>query len=252
MLELAVLGLLAEQPLHGYELKKRLSETLGPLWGISFGSLYPALRRLERSGAIEATETQEPSRRRQPSRPDRSTVTSPRPACARRALPGRRTRKAYRITDTGRTLFAELLTDDSTDDERTFALKLSFCRYLDAADRLALLERRRNQLTDRLSKAAPRAQPDHRPLHPVAPRAPGPFHPARSRVDRRADRRRAREPDRRPHRRSSISMSGPTAPRNERVRESASRSPASGTARAASCRASSSTATPIRTSACPA
>jgi hypothetical protein len=41
----------------------------------------------------------------------------------------------------------------SGDDERTFALKLSFCRYLDDADRLALLERRRNQLTDRLSKA---------------------------------------------------------------------------------------------------
>ena len=57
MLELAVLGLLSEQPLHGYELKKRLSETLGPLWGISFGSLYPALRRLERSGAIEETES---------------------------------------------------------------------------------------------------------------------------------------------------------------------------------------------------
>src|SRR5712675_3690781 len=53
MLELAVLGLLAEQPRHGYDLKKRLSETLGPLWGISFGSLYPALRRLARSGAIE-------------------------------------------------------------------------------------------------------------------------------------------------------------------------------------------------------
>ena len=56
MLELAVLGLLSEQPLHGYELKKRLSETLGPLYGISFGSLYPALRRLEKSGAIEASE----------------------------------------------------------------------------------------------------------------------------------------------------------------------------------------------------
>jgi len=57
MLELAVLGLLSEQPRHGYDLKKRLSETLGPLWGISFGSLYPALRRLERSGAIEETES---------------------------------------------------------------------------------------------------------------------------------------------------------------------------------------------------
>ncbi len=49
MLELAILGLLKEQPLHGYELKKRLGETLGFLWGVSFGSLYPALRRLERS-----------------------------------------------------------------------------------------------------------------------------------------------------------------------------------------------------------
>ena len=53
MLDLAVLGLLAEQPCHGYDLRKRLSETLGPLWGISFGSLYPALRRLERTGAVE-------------------------------------------------------------------------------------------------------------------------------------------------------------------------------------------------------
>ena len=58
MLELAILGLLAETPLHGYELKKRLSETLGPLWGISFGSLYPALRRLERSGAIEEVDAE--------------------------------------------------------------------------------------------------------------------------------------------------------------------------------------------------
>src|SRR5581483_3552526 len=53
VLELAVLGLLKEQPLHGYELKKRLGETLGFLWGVSYGSLYPALRRLERDGAIE-------------------------------------------------------------------------------------------------------------------------------------------------------------------------------------------------------
>ena len=53
MLELAILGLLKEQPLHGYELKKRLGDTLGFLWGVSYGSLYPALRRLERAGATE-------------------------------------------------------------------------------------------------------------------------------------------------------------------------------------------------------
>ena len=252
MLELAVLGLLAEQPLHGYELKKRLGETLGPLWGISFGSLYPALRRLEKSGAIEETEAQEPARTGfVPTGSVDGDLAAARQR--RRPRPGRRTRKAYRITDRGRATFAELLTDDQTDDERTFALKLSFCRYLSREDRLALLERRRNQLSPTAHHGPPRSEPHHRPLHPVAPRAPGPFDPARPRVDRRADRRRAR-PDRRAHRRtahrrSSIRMSDPTA--SQERTKSASRSPASATARAASCRVSSSTRTPTPTSACP-
>lgn len=54
MLELAILGLLEEQALHGYELRRRLSETLGVLVSVSFGSLYPALARLEASGAVVA------------------------------------------------------------------------------------------------------------------------------------------------------------------------------------------------------
>jgi DNA-binding PadR family transcriptional regulator len=152
MLELAVLGLLAEQPRHGYDLKKRLSETLGPLWGISFGSLYPALRRLERAGAIEAVD-------------ENATVPAPTGAlvptgslkgdlaAARmrlRARPSRRTRRAYGITDRGRAMFAELLTDESDDDERAFAVKLLFCGHLDPVARLAFLERRRAQLTQRL------------------------------------------------------------------------------------------------------
>ena len=103
MLELAVLGLLKEQPLHGYELKKRLGETLGSLWGISFGSLYPALRRLERDGAIESVEP-EPTARRRRSPPTGSLDGDLAAARLRRrrAKPTRRTRKAYRITDRGR------------------------------------------------------------------------------------------------------------------------------------------------------
>ena len=151
MLELAVLGLLSEQPLHGYELKKRLSETLGPLWGISFGSLYPALRRLERSGAIEETEAVELT-----VAGNVSTGSLDGDLAAarvrRRALPGRRIRKAYRVTAQGVALFGELLTDETADDERSFALKLSFCRHLDPLGRLAFLERRRSQLTQRLAK----------------------------------------------------------------------------------------------------
>ena len=60
MLDLAVLGLLKDQPLHGYELKKRLGETLGHVWGVSYGSLYPALARLERMGAIEVVDPPAP------------------------------------------------------------------------------------------------------------------------------------------------------------------------------------------------
>ena len=42
-LELAVLGLLHESPLHGYELRKRLNVVLGWSRVLSYGSLYPAL-----------------------------------------------------------------------------------------------------------------------------------------------------------------------------------------------------------------
>jgi DNA-binding PadR family transcriptional regulator len=151
VLELAVLGLLSEQPLHGYELKKRLSETLGPLWGISFGSLYPALRRLEKSGAIEETEAVELTLAGSGSTGslDGDLAAA---RTRRRALPGRRTRKAYRVTPVGEVLFAELLADETADDERSFALKLSFCRHLDPVERLSFLERRRSQLSQRLSK----------------------------------------------------------------------------------------------------
>ena len=152
MLDLAILGLLKEQPLHGYELRKRLGETLGSMWGISYGSLYPALRRLEREGAIEIV--------------DPAAAAAPMPAtgsldgdlaAARRRLTAktsRRTRKAYRITDRGTTRLAELLlADDGLDDERTFAVKLVFCGHLAPEARVALLERRRAALAERLATA---------------------------------------------------------------------------------------------------
>ena len=52
-IELAVLGLLHEGPMHGYELRKRLNLMLG--WGrvLSYGSLYPTLKKMLRSNLIE-------------------------------------------------------------------------------------------------------------------------------------------------------------------------------------------------------
>ena len=82
MLELAILGLLKEFPLHGYELKKRLNDTLGHVWGVSYGSLYPALKRLHRQGAVEMTFPMEDVGRR---------------------------KNVYRITPAGEEFFRELL-----------------------------------------------------------------------------------------------------------------------------------------------
>ena len=44
VLEFAVLGLLHESPMHGYELRKRLNATLGAFRAFSYGSLYPCLK----------------------------------------------------------------------------------------------------------------------------------------------------------------------------------------------------------------
>src|SRR5437016_11712077 len=57
VLELAVLGLLHESPLHGYELRKRVNALLGPLRAISYGSLYPCLKEMTAAGLIAADET---------------------------------------------------------------------------------------------------------------------------------------------------------------------------------------------------
>ena len=118
MIELAVLGLLKEQPLHGYEIKKRLGETLGALWGVSYGSLYPALRRLERAEAIAVLDPLPDARG-----PSASTGSVSGDLAAARRRPkasrlgaNRRTRKAYEITERGNALLIELLL---ADDERT-------------------------------------------------------------------------------------------------------------------------------------
>jgi len=157
MLELAILGLLTEAPLHGYELKKRLGETLGHVWGVSYGSLYPALARLERMGAIEVVDPPAPPPAGGIPMPATGSIAGE-AAAARLRRPLRRsgrTRKAYRIATRGRELFSELLRADSApgaDENRAFALKLAFCRHLEPPARLEFLQRRRTQLADKLAR----------------------------------------------------------------------------------------------------
>ena len=154
MLELAILGLLKESELHGYELKKRLADTLGPFSSVSFGSLYPALARLEAAGAVKAVEAFGPSSG--PVAPMTGSLTGELAAFrARRASTrGQRGKKVFGLTERGEALFEELLVADSgPEDERAFNLRLAFARYLPDDERLGMLERRRAQLIERLAKA---------------------------------------------------------------------------------------------------
>ncbi len=127
MLELAVLGLLKERSMHGYELSKRLTDTLGGFWRVSYGSLYPTLKRLEREGAVEQVFSGESVGRR---------------------------KNVYRITPAGEAMFLRLLEEtghDSTTEDTRFRVRLAFFRYLAPDARIRLLERRRAHLEERLS-----------------------------------------------------------------------------------------------------
>ncbi|EDY59202.1 MULTISPECIES: PadR family transcriptional regulator [Streptomyces] len=53
MLELSILGFLAEEPLHGYELKERIKALTGHVRPVSDGALYPAITRLVRAGLLD-------------------------------------------------------------------------------------------------------------------------------------------------------------------------------------------------------
>ena len=155
MLELAILGLLKEQDFHGYELKKRLGETLGG-GGVSFGSLYPALGRLEAAGAVKAVEADATSGAGPIGTiPGTGSLGGELAVFRARksAIRGTRGKKVYGITPRGELLFEELLAAESSssDDERVFHLRLAFARYLPRDARLGLLERRRAFLLERLA-----------------------------------------------------------------------------------------------------
>jgi len=157
MLDLAILGLLEEHDLHGYEIRRQLREHLGLLANVSFGSIYPALTRLEKCGAVVATEGPGPQPAPAPAAPPTGSLSGELAVLrARRHSParGRRGRKVYRITEAGRQLFAELLAGGgAADDARSFGLRLAFARHLAPQARLALLERRRALLVQRLGEA---------------------------------------------------------------------------------------------------
>jgi DNA-binding PadR family transcriptional regulator len=130
VLELAVLGLLHESPLHGYELRKRLNTLLGPFRALSYGTLYPCLKSLLNLGWIRETEARE-------------TTVSP--------LAARRARIVYELTAEGKERFQSLVGDPGPaawEDER-FDVHFAFFARTEAATRLQILEGRRTRLQER-------------------------------------------------------------------------------------------------------
>jgi len=53
-LEMMVLRLLKQEPMHGYALVQRIQQTSNNLLQVEEGSLYPALQRLLKDGLVDA------------------------------------------------------------------------------------------------------------------------------------------------------------------------------------------------------
>ena len=140
LLELAVLGLLHESPLHGYELRKRLNAVLGAFRALSFGTLYPCLRELVASGWIaEHADNSEVSGQQ-------GTPTSATGSGSRRA------RIVYELTADGKEHFQSLLAQSGPAawEDDTFNVHFAFFARTEAEVRLHILEGRRSRLEERL------------------------------------------------------------------------------------------------------
>lgn len=127
MLEIAVLGLLNDSPMHGYELRKRLSSLLGTFRAFSYGSLYPTLRRLSDAGWISEEEALD------------ATASGAR---------SRRGKRVYRLTAEGKEHLATLLADVGPDafEEEGFGARLAFFAQTRSDIRLQVLEGRRRKV----------------------------------------------------------------------------------------------------------
>ena len=166
VLDIAILGLLMDRDHHGYEVRSQLRDRLGVWANVSFGSIYPALARLERYGFVEAVTSSEP----RTSSLSTGSLSGERASLrSLRATPGigRRGRKVYRITERGRLEFVRLLADPATlDDSKNFSLRMALAKYLTPSLRVGLLERRRADLVGRLAEV--RAGADNEQLDTYA------------------------------------------------------------------------------------
>ena len=115
--------------MHGYELRKRLNLMLGWSRELSYGSLYPTLKKLLRASFIEES-------------PGELTVTTRRP------------RIVYAVTEAGHREFERLMSEvgPTAWEDDNFDIRFAFFGRTDMEIRLRVLEGRRSRLQERLDR----------------------------------------------------------------------------------------------------
>ncbi len=134
-----VLALLAKEPSHGYQLRVRLQQALGPVGDtMNAGQIYVTLTRLEKAGLVTAEHSA--------------------------GLPDRPDRKMYALTAAGQQRVTDWLTEVSwpRPDLAEFHLKLIAAAAAGLADPIAIVDAQRRELLHRLRDAqrAAMAEPD--------------------------------------------------------------------------------------------
>ena len=119
-LDIVILSHLQRGPVHGYELKRKVSQTTA--YALHNNTLYPALRRFEESGAVTRTAESQP---------------------------GRPPRHVYELTEVGRELLHDMLADlpaDQAADEPEFLTRLGQFEQLTPEERGRVLTARAEAL----------------------------------------------------------------------------------------------------------
>lgn len=115
-----ILGLLLEAPMSGYDIKKRLSETMSMIASPGYGAVYPTLHRLFEEGAVTMNVVKQD---------------------------GKPSKKVYTIAEPGRKELVAWLRKPSSPDKvtREFLLKVLLAQNLELDDLKEELERRREE-----------------------------------------------------------------------------------------------------------
>jgi DNA-binding PadR family transcriptional regulator len=137
MLELATLGLLQREPLHGYRLKQQLVQFMSSCISVNYGAIYPLLKRLEERGEIATL-----------------------PSDQKEAGLGRKT---YCLTDKGHQRWHQKMLENPheswVNSRSRFSIKFFFFSHLEPAERIKLLEHRLRVCQLRLESVELEEQP---------------------------------------------------------------------------------------------